>query len=423
MKKDKIKVAIFIDGEFIPSNSGAANRFHYMSRNLALHQDIEPIIFLGDRGWSDIKLIKNEPFKTYIFNNEDFYQSMDRIIKILKKERIQIIQFDSIEQVLSQGVYIKQQLRVPVILEAHYDFLSFMQNSKLPKNVVLAKRRDIERSKKVIDGLICLSKDEKSKFKEYYKFNTNQICAIPSGVELSEIKNDNINYNSKQCVFLGNLYFRPNEIALDYIYKFIYKKLRDKGYSILIAGDTPLKIKNKYSDSNFNFLGEIDDLNMLFRNSLCALAPIFHGAGMRIKLLNYIGAKLPVLITKEGAEGFPAKKLLKIIDSNKFIDTIEKIQSDKKRWIKNTSKLYDYVSQNLSWISLSSRTAQFYRDTIINNLVKKTKYITVKPSEYLVPSWLYEVKKKGRFKGKKPTVKKGEVLCTGKGCEIIRLKL
>lgn len=423
MKKNKIKVAIFIDGEFIPSNSGAANRFHYMSRNLALYQDVEPIIFLGDRGWSDIKLIKKEPFKTYIFNDEDFYQSMDKIIRILKKEEIQIIQFDSIEQVLSQGAYIKQQLRVPIILEAHYDFLSFMQNSKLPKNVTLAKKRDIERSKKVIDGLICLSKDEKSRFKKYYKFNKNQICTIPSGVELSEIKDNNANYNSRQCIFLGNLYFRPNEIALDYIYKFIYKKLKDKGYSVLVAGDTPFKIKDKYTDSNFNFLGEIKDINKLFKNSLCALAPIFHGAGMRIKLLNYIGAKLPVLITKEGAEGFPAKRLLKMIDADKFVDTIENIQSSKKTWIRNTDKLYDYVSKNLSWISLSSKTAQFYRNTIANNLVGKTKFITAKPSGYLVPSWLYEVKKKGRFKGKRPTAKKGEVLYTGKGSRIIRFKL
>jgi hypothetical protein len=55
------KVAIFVDGEFIPSFSGATNRFHYLSRALQKFTDTEVVIILCDRGWSDI----GETIQTY----------------------------------------------------------------------------------------------------------------------------------------------------------------------------------------------------------------------------------------------------------------------------------------------------------------------------------------------------------------------
>ena len=55
--KKKIKLAVFVDGDFIPSYDGASNRFHYLSRYLS-KQGIDLTIFHGYRGWSNISLIK-----------------------------------------------------------------------------------------------------------------------------------------------------------------------------------------------------------------------------------------------------------------------------------------------------------------------------------------------------------------------------
>src|SRR3989344_8315356 len=99
----KIKIGIFIDGDFIPSYDGASNRFHYLSRHLALN-GADVVVFHGYRGWSDIKLIRKEPFKTYVFPKQHYYSNLELIASLIKKESIDIIQFDNLEPVLLQGI-------------------------------------------------------------------------------------------------------------------------------------------------------------------------------------------------------------------------------------------------------------------------------------------------------------------------------
>ena len=80
----KIRLGVFVDGDFIPSFDGAANRFHYLSRAL-LWAGVEVVIFHGYRGWSDLKLIKKEKIKTYIFPIECYYNNLELIASIIKK--------------------------------------------------------------------------------------------------------------------------------------------------------------------------------------------------------------------------------------------------------------------------------------------------------------------------------------------------
>jgi hypothetical protein len=117
--KRKIKVGIFVDGDFIPSYDGASNRFHYLSRYLA-RNGVEIIIFHGYREWSDISLIKKEPFKTYIFPIEHYYNNLELIASIIRKESIDIIQFDNLEPILLQGIRLAELTGVKLVSEMHY---------------------------------------------------------------------------------------------------------------------------------------------------------------------------------------------------------------------------------------------------------------------------------------------------------------
>ncbi|MEK7564374.1 MAG: glycosyltransferase [Patescibacteria group bacterium] len=406
MKKNKIKVGIFIDGEFIPSNSGAANRFHYMSRYLNMRKEIDVVIFLGDRGWSKISMIKKEGFKTYVFNIGDFYQNIDSITEIIKKEKIDLIQFDSIEQVLSQGAKIKSELKIPIALEAHYDFINFAVNSNFSKKEIDKKMDDLKLAKKIIDGVICLSKDELKTFQKFFNGRDTILKVIPSGVDLGEIKPNQVNFKSKKCIFLGNMFFHPNEVAVDFIYNKIYKKLFKRGYIFVMIGDAPEVIIQKYKSKGFVFTGKVNNLNTVFKDALCALAPVFHGAGMRIKLLNYAAAGLPTLITKTGAEGFPAQELLGIINKEDFVNEIELLEEKKEQWTDNNSKLYEYISRNLTWETLAVKASDFYRK-IIDSRPENHSARDVSIDFKSEPSWLVEVVKKGRFTNLKASVKKG----------------
>lgn len=135
--KKKIKVGIFVDGDFIPSYDGASNRFHYLSRYLALN-GIDIVIFHGYREWSDISLIRKEPFKTYIFPIKNYYNNLELIASLIRKESIDIIQFDNLEPILLQGIRLAELSGTKLVSEMLYVVRNLAKdlvliNSEYPK--------------------------------------------------------------------------------------------------------------------------------------------------------------------------------------------------------------------------------------------------------------------------------------------------
>ena len=106
------KVAIFVDGEFIPSFSGATDRFHYLSRALQKFTNTDVVIILCDRGWSDIGEIAREEFKTYLVNPA-LFKNVAFLAQILGKEKIDLVQFANLELAVEVGLPLAKNLNVP----------------------------------------------------------------------------------------------------------------------------------------------------------------------------------------------------------------------------------------------------------------------------------------------------------------------
>lgn len=404
--KKRIKLGIFIDGEFIPSYSGAANRFHYLSRYLQKTGEVDVTIFLGDRGWCDLELIAKENFKTIIFSTKDFYGNFELLTAYVKKEKIDVLQFDSIEQLLLQGLPLAKRLDIRLVLEAHYDFVSVGEKIGLSKKAIKEKVKLQKLIGKVVDGFICLSFEEKESFIKKLGIPEERLVVIPSGVDVHEISSDCFDPHSKTLVFLGNLFFGPNTEAVEAIAIKIFPKLESYGYSVLIGGDVPEEVRKKYERKNFRFTGPIPDLNTLFRGALFALAPIFHGPGMRIKILNYLAAGLPVITTSEGAKGFPNKNILIIEDNiEKYPDLILSKSADVRVLPAQAKVGSDYVRENLCWENIAKNVVGFYTKILEKQVViRSTNDALPRDMKITEPAWLQEALFRGRFKGLAPKV-------------------
>src|SRR5262249_34102185 len=60
--------------------------------------------------------------------------------------------------------------------------------------------------------------------------------------------------------------------------------------------------KNKYR--NVRFVGEIDDLTPILSRSALGIAPLFTGAGLKVKILTYAAHALPVVGTTIAFSGY-----------------------------------------------------------------------------------------------------------------------
>jgi FkbM family methyltransferase len=352
------KIAIFIDGEFIPSFSGASNRFHYLSRALQKFTDTEVIIILCDRGWSDIGEIKKEEFETYLVH-PSLFKDVAFLTKLLKNQGVNLVQFANLELAVEVGIPLAINLNVHLIFEAHYGDVEFAKavgaSRKTLENIVRMQNR----FGKYFDKVIALSDDDIELAKNF-RIPKREIAIIPSGVNLEDFPINCFNGSSQKVIFMGNLFFDANLVAVRKIKQTIYKKLKYKGYNFCIIGDIARDERKKLSDKNFIIMGRQQNLVDAFGDAALALAPISNGPGMRIKILNYLNAGIPVITTSQGARGFPRKDLLSVA-SRGLVYAFEPVGENFKRleFHKKINKLHNIILENKA-VSDRSKYAKIY---------------------------------------------------------------
>lgn len=393
----KIKVAIFVDGDFIPSYDGASNRFHYLSRYLSLN-GVDVVIFHGYRKWSNISLIKKEPFKTYIFPVDSYY-NLELISSLLLKEQIDIIQFDNLEPILLQGMELSQLSGAKLVSEMHY----VVKNLAKRLGANAHRLSEIENMEKLvsksIDHIICLSKQDKLYFEKNLGLKQEKISVIPSGVDCREIKYWGPNFEAKNIIFLGNLFFEPNEDAVRVIKNQVYPRLRQDGFRFTIAGDCPDNLRSELSEADFVFTGIVPDLNSLFKEATLALAPIDEGTGMRIKFLNYFAAGTPIITTNVATNGFNDKKNFYIEDDYSIYPSIIVSLWENKNKLRELSRSGRVlVSKKYDWNIIARETKSVYNKLAKEVLVERADFEVKNYLKNKEPVWLQEAVNKGRFK-------------------------
>jgi glycosyltransferase involved in cell wall biosynthesis len=100
-------------------------------------------------------------------------------------------------------------------------------------------------------------------------------------------------------VFLGTMRYPPNFFALDEICRDIAPALPALEFWVIgaIAGQPP-----RVPD-NVRLLGHVESTSAPLAAAQVAIAPIRHGSGTRLKILEYFAAGVPVVCTAKAAEG------------------------------------------------------------------------------------------------------------------------
>ena len=157
------------------------------------------------------------------------------------------------------------------------------------------------------------------------------------GVVTPPSRIDNNYIISKILTFLGPEFHPLDKIGLMWFLENCWEKLKSKDgeYKLHIIGKwsdkTQNEIRTKYKD--VIFLGFVDDLSdYLIGTTL--IVPITVGSGIRMKILEAVGRKVPFVSTTVGAEGLPfaSEKNCFITDNpDEFVTDIIKIQSNKIR--------------------------------------------------------------------------------------------
>lgn len=121
--------------------------------------------------------------------------------------------------------------------------------------------------------------------------------------------------------YLSAIWFMDNVMPL----------LEDMDIRFVVLGSNPPAELKKYESERVHITGFVDSITPFFENSVCLVAPLVLGAGIKVKILEALSSGIPVLTNDIGIEGIAAEHGKEYIHCNTPLDyerAIRKVFSD-----------------------------------------------------------------------------------------------
>jgi glycosyltransferase involved in cell wall biosynthesis len=192
------------------------------------------------------------------------------------------------------------------------------------------------------DYIISVSDTDRLNFITEYNLNGDRIKVIPSGTTIRSwddtrsketLKKEMGISNVKVILFHGTYSYPPNREAFDLIIDYIapQAKAADNVVFLLAGNKTPI-----FEKDNVRSLGFVEDIDSLLHVADIAIVPLLRGGGTKLKILDYLGAGLPIVTTRKGIEGIDVrngKDAIVVDEVNKrFIEAIlSLVDNDEQR--------------------------------------------------------------------------------------------
>lgn len=391
----EVSVGIILDTVFtIPPKTGVCYRLYYLSKEL-VKKGVKVKLFLCNHNYrtdGEVKALSGErDLEIHLIPEKIFYNPKS-LLGIVKLAKIDAIQFEDSETAILLGKYLKDKLNVPLFLELHDDEIT------LKRSIGDYKYSDIKltnfvhyASGEVADLVITMTEGDRRSFVEM-GISAAKITLAPNGIDPKLFRYYGQSLKEINIVFIGNMFYLPNRQAVEIILKNILPKLRAYNFKATFVGMAPKELTNKHiKNKTVTFTGFIDDINGELKRATIALCPVVAGSGMKVKILNFAAAGLPIISSTIGANGY--EKLSDIILENNF-DKYPQIIRELVRNVPWAKKIGNQnrkdVVRYFSWNKIAKELSNTYRILIANYRYSRYKKSDVATVDVPRPFWLSE---------------------------------
>ena len=200
------------------------------------------------------------------------------------------------------------------------------------------------------DLVFATSEQERESFTKMYNCNVNKIKLVPNGIHPSDwVKTERKSMVKPKAFFIG-AHFPPNIEAVQFIIDELVNKCPNIHFLIAGGCSVPFQTIKK---PNLKLLGTVTNKEKLalFSNTDIAINPMFKGAGVNLKTLEFLSAGIPLFSTEFGVRG------LKLIDQQHYILAEKENFAEKINEFSNKKKLLShicingqkYINDHFSW--------------------------------------------------------------------------
>ncbi len=300
------------------------------------------------------------------------------IKKILKKHNFDLVQFER----LYLGPYHSLFGKLPTILDEFdvdsivykrkliYEsnplkkfriFIQWMRTAGYEKRMIPQFKKVIVASERDMEILQDISSDI-------------NVSVVSNGVDLEYFKPEDYRIESNSLFFTGLMSYAPNVDAMLYFYEETFPLIRKKIPDIrlyIMGANPPEAIRNLSKIENIIVTDYMGDMRPLVNKCKICIVPIRIGGGTRLKILEAMAMRKPVISTSVGAEGLdisPSENIIIADDPQDFANkTVELLRDSelRKRIIQGGRRL---VESKYTWEASVQKLEALYEELIENNI-------------------------------------------------------
>jgi len=157
-----------------------------------------------------------------------------------------------------------------------------------------------------------------------------KIHVIPNGVDTAAFQNETAAASTgrQTLLFVGSMDYHANSDAVLWFCREIWPQLAAEfpRADFKIVGRNPPASVQALASARIIVTGTVEDVRPFYQEAFAVLVPLRVGGGTRLKILEAMAAGIPVISTRQGAEGLAAENGREILLADTAEDMAESIR-------------------------------------------------------------------------------------------------
>lgn len=202
----------------------------------------------------------------------------------------------------------------------------------------------------------------------HQRYPGRRVHVIPNGVETAFYRHDSdeVDAERRSLLFVGSMDYHANIDAVQWFAAEIWPGIAEQnpGMRFTVVGkDPPASIRALHGNS-VEVTGTVPDVRPYYRQAVALAVPLRVGSGTRLKVLEAMAARVPVISTHCGAEGIDAqhdRELLYAETREEFCMAVAKLCTESGSRARLTAAAEELVGRHYEWSAIGEKLFEVHR--------------------------------------------------------------
>ncbi|MBO9200150.1 MULTISPECIES: glycosyltransferase family 4 protein [Niastella] len=305
--------------------------------------------------------------------DENFLLMYPVVTEVLSRTKFDFIILENLSSLLLKKVIGKYAPKSHLIYDAHnVDYILALKDVE-KKRMSFEQAERIKEAESSLAGsidLVLACSDNDGKTFERLNNNAIKTIVVPNGVQV-EKRSPHLNSipaESQNILFCGSLDYEPNVQGIFWFIKDVWPMVQQQLplLKLLIIGSgKPMGQLDPFkNDPSITFVGQVPQVGPYYEEAIISIVPLLTGSGTRLKILEAMSKRVPVISTSIGAEGIEYihdENILIADDPKVFAKNICDLVRNKEKRMHIQQRGYELVTKLYDWDIIGEQLATYLK--------------------------------------------------------------